>query len=372
VLGLTCLWMGVAGASTEPSLDPARVIAEANRVAIAQLPAMLGSRAPDWRWGVMEAGLADFSQVSPSGERFRLAIASLADRAAWTPLTTDGKPFNADDLCIGQAYLDLYAGRPDPAKLAPLKARVDGLLAHLNAGAALTWSWCDTLFMAPPVLARMSAVTGDRAYLDAMDQEFWRTTAALYDPQEHLFFRDARFIPKRCRNGKKVFWSRGNGWVAGGLVRLLQDMPADYPSRPKYLSLYRDLMGRLAPLQSSDGTWHASLLDPDAFPQPETSGTALDIYAMAWGINHGLLDRDAYLPTIVKGWNAVLDDRRPDGLPGHVQSVGDHPGPSPATATQPYATGALLLAAVELRELAAGAPRPAEGPPNTSSRSPGG
>ena len=349
---LALLSLCAAAAAPVVPPDAAKVVAEADRVADAQLPVLETKGSRDWVWAVFDAGLADYAQVVPAGDRYRQTLTALADKAGWTPGTRKGNPFHADDFCIGQAWLDLYADHPDPARLAPLKARADGLVDHLKDEKKLTWWWCDALFMAPPVLARMSAVTGDRKYLDAMDGEYWQVAAALYDPADHLFYRDARFVGKPDKAGKKVFWARGNGWVAGGLVRVLQSMGADYPSRPKYVAVFKDMMARLAPLQDADGTWHSSLLDPDAFRSPETSGTAFYVYAMAWGINHGLLDAAAYRPHVTKGWDALLADRRPDGLPGYVQGVGDKPGPSVADGTQPYASGAMLMAAIEVRQLA--------------------
>ncbi len=356
-LALCSLLALCAAAAPATPPDPAQVLAEAERVADAQLPLLVEKGKLDWRWGVLDAGLADFARVSASGDRYRRALLSQADHAGWTPPTTIKKnPFHADDVCIAQAWIALDGAHPDPARVAPMKGRLDALVDHLNRPGAerekLTWWWCDALFMAPPALAQMSAATGDRKYIDAMDREFWRTAAALYDPAEHLFYRDARFVGKPDEDGKKVFWARGNGWVSGGLVRILQAMPVDYPARPKYEALFKDMMARLAPLQHADGTWHASLLNPGAYPEPETSGTAFYTYAIAWGINHGLLGSDAYLPHVVKGWDALLRTRRPDGLPGSVQGVADRPGPTQVDGTQPYATGAVLMAAIEVKQLA--------------------
>ncbi len=112
------------------------------------------------------------------------------------------------------------------------------------------------------------------------------------------------------------------------------------------------MAAKLASLQQPDGTWRPSLLDPNEFPYAETSGTALNCFAFAWGINHGLLDAKAYLPVVTKAWAALLVARRPDGLPGYVQGVADRPGPVTAAGTAPYAAGALLMASCELVKLA--------------------
>ena len=64
----------------------------------------------------------------------------------------------------------------------------------------------------------------------------------LYDPAEHLYFRDATFLNKKEQNGKKLFWARGNGWkVLAALANVLELMPKDYPARPKYVAQYKDM-----------------------------------------------------------------------------------------------------------------------------------
>ena len=158
------------------------------------------------------------------------------------------------------------------------------------------WAWCDALFMAPPALAAVTTATGDRKYLDLANRLWWKTTDYLYDTSEHLYFRDSRFFDQREPNGKKVFWSRGNGWVFAGLARMLEELPADHPDRARYVTLFREMAEKIAAVQGEDGYWRASLLDPDSRPNPETSGTGFFVYGLAWGINHGLLDRARYEP----------------------------------------------------------------------------
>jgi unsaturated rhamnogalacturonyl hydrolase len=336
------------------------VIAEAEKMADVQLAQLAGKPADiGWICAVMWTGYADLSHIS-SKITYANAIKRLGDKVRWTPLDRPGFPNHADDLCIGQVFLDCYTIKSDPARLGPTKARIDAASDYIEKEANstdsevdnLTWWWCDALFMAPAVHARLSAITKDRKYLEAMDKEWWKTTDLLYDKEEHLFFRDKSYIGKLTENGKKVFWSRGNGWVFAGLARMLSYMPKDYPGRARYLTLFQELAAKLASLQQADGAWRSSLLDPDEFPNPETSGTALDCFAYAWGINNGLLDCAAYLPLVAKAWDALLSSRRPDGLLGYVQGVAGGPSEVNANDTQLYATGAFLMAATELSKLA--------------------
>ncbi len=269
----------------------------------------------------------------------------------------DGAPvhlINADDQAIGDLYQAIYLRTGSPGTLLPLKQRLDYTLPYLTftpQPERLVWWWCDSLFMAPPVLARMSAITGDPKYLYAMDVQWWRTYEKLYDREQHLYARDARFIDRRSANGKKIFWARGEGWVLAGLSRVLEVMPADFPSRPRYVALFQEMAARVASLQQEDGLWRASLLDTQAFPEPETSGTAFFTYALAFGINHGLLDRSAYLPTVLKGWAGLNRYLLPSGILGQVQSAGDQPVPTKLETTALYASGGFILAGLEVAEL---------------------
>lgn len=74
----------------------------------------------------------------------------------------------------------------------------------------------------------------------------------------------------------------------------------------------------LTSAQGSDGLWRSSLLDPTLFPGPETSGTAGFTYALAYGINAGLLDPALYGPVVATAWaglSSVSVQARAMGLP---------------------------------------------------------
>lgn len=338
------------------TVTPEQIVASAEQMADAQLKAIADKVDISWIGAPMYAGIAELSQVSrQKGEAYAQVIRAAGAKMDWGLSSATGA-FNAENFTIGQAYLDAYESKRDPAILKPLLKRADELVDRLNANrrppARLTWNWSDALFMAPPVLARLTAVTGDRKYIDAMDAEWWSAVEALYDPKEHLFYRDKRFKDQTTPQGQKVFWSRGNGWAFAGLARVLKYMPADYPSRDRYVGLFKEMAEKLAAVQPKDGAWRTSLLDDTEFPTPESSGTAFFCYGIAWGVNNGLLEKPKYLPVLARAWAALAAMRRGDALPGWVQSIADKPGPVFAGVTRTYATGAHLLAAVELQKLA--------------------
>ena len=280
-------------------------------------------------------------------DRYLHPMLKIAEDNHWQP----GKRFrHADDLAVAQLYTELYFVKKDPRMLDGIRQRWDQIISQPMAGRE-DWWWCDALFMDPPGLARLSATVGDRKYLDWMDNQWWDTTDFLYDKSEHLYFRDKTFFDKREANGKKIFWSRGNGWVLAGIARVLQFMPADYPNRPRYLTLFTEMADRITALQPSDGIWRMSLLDPDSYPHGESSGSALFCYALAWGINQGILPADKYKPAIDRAWNALMGMVEPSGKLDWVQLPGSRPTVLKREDTAEYGPGTFLLAGCEMLKL---------------------
>ena len=97
-------------------------------------------------------------------------------------------------------------------------------------------------------------------------------------------------------HGRKVFWSRGNGWAFAGIARLLEYLPQNDPQRPKLIAIYQRMAAELIKRQSPDGFWRANLDDPEDVPNPESSGTGFFCFGLAWGINHHILDRRPIFP----------------------------------------------------------------------------
>jgi rhamnogalacturonyl hydrolase YesR len=198
--------------------------------------------------------------------------------------------------------------------------------------------------MSPPAWVEMTRQTGDSRYAEYALQEFWATTDFLYDPAEQLYFRDSRFFERRDAQGRKQFWSRGNGWVFAGIANILEALPPDHPQRAPLEKLFRTMAVRLKSLQKSDGYWAPSLLAPENSP-PETSGTGFHVYGLAWGVKHGLLDAEEYTPAIERGWDALTRAVAKDGRLGWVQQVSNRPDAVAEGDTQFYGVGAFLLAA---------------------------
>ena len=311
----------------------------------------------DWTNGAFYAGVFAAYQTTKSKDVWN-ALVAMGEKNKWGP----GRRFDhADDIVINQTYLDMYRITKDKKMLQPTIDVVTRLKTETGREVAqhgITWWWCDALFMGPPTLAKLAAITGDKSYLDLNDKFFAQTYDLLYDKQEHLYARDGSYLidakgaGKREANGKKVFWSRGNGWVVGGLVRLISELPKDHPKRAFYIRQYREIVERVAVLQQADGLWRSSLLDPDSYPGGESSGTGFYTYAMAWGINNKMLDRKKFLPVIKKAWTGLNTLVHEDGKVGWTQPIGADPRRNfNADSWEVYGAGAYLLAGSEVVKL---------------------
>lgn len=315
----------------------------------------------DWQQATFWVAMTDLADRDP---RYRAALMALGRSQQWR---LGDRPFHADDQLIGQVWLWASRHGAGVAALTPTRDYYDRLLAHRPRGSlafvpntggqgepacTARWCWCDALFMAPPTLLKLANATGDDRYARFAHEEFAAIRDYLFDPFEHLFFRDSRFFDQRDAAGRKLFWSRGNGWVMAGLVRMIETLDPRDPVRGHYVALFREMAARVVALQHANGYWAPSLLDDSAAAPPETSGTGFFVYAFARGVDLGLLDRSAYLPAAVKGWAAIGRAIQPDGMVGWVQQVSDRPDDVAPTDTQFYGTGAVVLAGTALYDLA--------------------
>ena len=297
----------------------------------------------DWTFAALYAGYMAVPD-SVAGDKYHREMRNIAEKLHWAP---GPRIEHADDQAIGQLYLELYFRSHDKKLIEPMRARLDQVIAMPDDPQKPLWWWCDALFMVPPVFADMAQATGDEKYLDFMDREWTITTNLLYDRSKHLYLRDGSYLGRRERNGEQIFWSRGNGWVMGGIVRVLMALPKDSPLRPKYERLLREMSEEAIALQGADGLWRPGLLGDD-YPLSEVSGSAFMTYALAYGINEGILDRKTYWPATERAWTGMLKHVYADGRLGAIQPVGAAPDKFTETSSYVYGVGAYLLAASEL------------------------
>lgn len=322
-----------------------------------------------WTRGVYYEGLMALYSIDAQPAYIKY-VDDWATYHKWTP-RNGTKTTNADDQCCMQTYLERYA-LIDNGQLTIDSCRVN-MEKQMAQGRVDYWTWIDAIQMAMPAYAKMYRITGDERYIRfARDCYEWsRNTCGggLWNAQEGLWWRDADFVPPyKESDGQNCYWSRGNGWVVAALVRTIDCLTSE-PSSFKgnkgvgafceeLKADYKAMMQALLKCQREDGFWNVSLMSPATFGGPETSGTALFLMGMAWGIRNGLLPAEAYRPATEKAWEAITTKAiHPNGFIGYLQGTGKEPKDGqPVTYTsvpdfEDYGTGCVLLGAVEYYRL---------------------
>lgn len=361
VLGLALCGALAATGGVSEAWDPATLAANGAKVADYALAHPTRANHRDWTYGTFYAGLTAFALAHP--ERPYLDILRQeGTNNAWR--LDGGRPFYAETHGIGQTWLELARVDDDPAAAAPTRAVFDYILENRSRAPVvqrlpngsfspnlLRWAWSDALFMSPPVWAKLAALTGEARYRDFLIGEYRASAARLYDREAGLFYRDYAARAKRSAHGAPVFWGRGNGWVLGGLPLVLRELPPGLRTRPFFLDLFRGMSEKVKALQRADGAWSPNLLDGRDPDLPEMSATALFCFALAWGVNDGLLDEAEYLPCVRRAWGALCRAVAEEGTLGWVQQAAVGPSANfGADSTALYAVGGYLLAATEIRK----------------------
>ncbi|WP_157206264.1 glycoside hydrolase family 88/105 protein [Mariniflexile maritimum] len=160
--------------------------------------------------------------------------------------------------------------------------------------------WLDDLFMSVPALAQMGKYTGDVKYFDDAVKQVKQFSERMFNPQKGIFMhgwvQDMGVHPQ-------FHWGRANGWAVMAMVELLEVLPKDHPGYAEVLSQLQAHIAGLVNYQDGTGFWHQLLDRNDSYL--ETSATAIYTYAIARAINRGYIDKMAYAPVVLLGWNAV-------------------------------------------------------------------
>ncbi len=323
-------------------------------------------------------------------------------------------------ICF-QSYIDLYNSERmeernagDEQKISRVKYVID---EQININPVKNsknqeygfWWWADSLYMVPPIYAKLYATTGDEKYLDELYENYQYAVELMYDGEggiptseggyttaaghekvsgsnysdkddyKHLFFRDASYVwpeyPINTGRGEtkpeiaktvKNFWARGNGWVFAGLAKILPEIPESHDSYAYLRKIYEQMAEAIVQWQRTDsegrGFWTQSMLMD--YPKGEngnalgyeTSGTAFFTYGLAWGLNSGILDKEIYLQPTYRAWKYLAEVAlQSNGKVGYCQPIGSNASAAVSKETdQPFGYGAFLLAASEVSRLVDG------------------
>ncbi len=353
-----------SASSFKPDLNQENVRSILKAVADWQIRTPLTHHLADWTNGALYAGMADWAGIA-GNETYYDWLRGIGEKLSWNYYIQPDKPsrrYHADDYCVGQMYIELYRKYHDKKMILPVRAYFDQILKDPATGSLKfedtknyyrteRWSWCDALFMAPTVWAKMANITHKAKYLNFMYQEYKATTDYLYDKDDDLYFRDSNYFTRREANGAKVFWGRGNGWVFAGLPVIIRELPSKYENKDYFVTIFKDMAAKLISLQEPDGSWHASLLDPGSYPNPEMSATAFFVFGLAWGVDNGYLEKEKYLTAVINGWKSMVIAVWPDGKVGFIQPIGADPKAVTREMTEVYGIGGFLMAGTQIYKM---------------------
>lgn len=300
----------------------------------------------NWKQSTYYTGVMAFYQVTRDQKLLEQAI-NWSEKNKWE--TGNEMFFPANRLTSSQTYLQIFIEMPDSGMIINTLEYLDAELMITEPAYLRGWYYVDALYVGIPPFMMMSTITAENKYADYGNRIFWELTDQLFDKEEGLYYRDseARYNEK-SKNGKKVLWSRGNGWAIAALPRILSYLTVDNPKYKRYSELLQEMAASIAKCQGEDGLWRTNLADFEDYPEPESSGTAFFTYAIAWGINNGILDEDKFEPVIRKSWKGLCDLVNEEGKVCRGQSEARKPGKVNEEDSDEFVSGAFLLAGSEI------------------------
>jgi len=202
---------------------------------------------------------------------------------------------HVDDRIFGIIPLEIYLQTQDQTYLdmGIEFADVQWAMPDENGLTSEARFWIDDMYMITSLQVQAFRATRDPVYLDRAALTLHAYLDQLQEPTG-LFFHTKR---------SRVYWGRGNGWVAAGLAELLSELDPGHPSHARILAGYHQMMEALLAHQTEEGLWRQIIDDEEAWI--ETSGSAMFAFAMATGVQHRWLESRLYGPAVQKAWIAL-------------------------------------------------------------------
>jgi len=160
--------------------------------------------------------------------------------------------------------------------------------------------WLDDLFMSVPALAQMGYLTKNNKYFDDAVKQIVQFSKRMFNEEKGLYMHG---WVEHMDVHPQFYWGRANGWAIMAMVELLSVLPETHPGYQAVLDQLRAHIKGLSNYQAGTGFWHQLLDQNDTYL--ETSATAIITYSIARAINNGLIDKFAFAPIAILGWNAV-------------------------------------------------------------------
>ena len=242
--------------------------------------------------------------------------------------------------------------------------------------------WLDGIYMALPFYAAMGTnlKAPEQAYAEVV-QQIRLIDEHTYDAKTGLNYHgwDAAKIQPWANPAtgcSSNFWGRAEGWYVMALVDVLDYFPTNHPARAQIIAtLQKTAAGILKWQDAKTGLWWQVLDQGDRKGNyREATASAMFVYALAKGVNHGYLSREN-IPAIKKGYAGIIKNLiKPDGenrwsltqccqvaglggspTNGHYRSGSfDYYVSEPVVKNDLKGVGPFVLAGIEMQELTSG------------------
>jgi unsaturated rhamnogalacturonyl hydrolase len=173
--------------------------------------------------------------------------------------------------------------------------------------------WLDGIYMALPFYAECAKFFGEpEASFDDIAKQFHLIDEHTYDAKTGLNYHgwDAAKVQPWANPAtgcSSNFWGRAMGWYAMALVDTLDYFPTNHPARPQIIATLKKLSAGVVKFQDAKtGLWWQVMDQDDRKGNYlEATASAMFVYALAKGVNHGYLSRD-YATAAVKGYGGIV------------------------------------------------------------------
>jgi unsaturated rhamnogalacturonyl hydrolase len=173
--------------------------------------------------------------------------------------------------------------------------------------------WLDGIYMAAPFYAAYAKLFGETNAFADVAKQIRLIDEHTYDAQTGLNYHgwDAAKIQPWANPAtgcSSNFWGRAEGWYAMALVDVLDYFPTNHPARPQIIATLLKTARGIVKWQDADSGLWWQVLDQGGRKgnYREATASAMFVYALAKGVNHGYLPRD-YVPAIEKGYAGILN-----------------------------------------------------------------
>jgi unsaturated rhamnogalacturonyl hydrolase len=172
--------------------------------------------------------------------------------------------------------------------------------------------WLDGLYMGAPFYAECAKLFDTPQDFDDVAKQFQLIDEHLYDAKSGLFYHgwDSAKVQSWANpatGASSNFWGRAVGWYAMACVDTLDFLPTNHPARKEILAELQKVSAGFVKWQDAgSGLWWQVMDQGNRKGNYlEATATAMFVYALAKGVNHGYLPRD-YAPAILKGYNGIV------------------------------------------------------------------